>query len=153
MRRRRAGTNGNGFVDLNELCGKCAEDCVAAPCSPSATDVTYAVDFTPPSGQAPTAVTLIVGYRSGTLGIPANEATRRVRPPFVPQSFSATDLGYAVRVIMSTSAPLEGRVLNARLARCADAPMATSGDVVCFIEGCAGGAGPIAGCTCSVSLP
>ncbi len=146
-------TNGDGFVDLDELCSKCPEDCVAASCTTGPPDATYGIDFAPPSGQAPTAVTLLVGYRSGTLGLPPNELRQRVRPPFIPQSFSVTDLGYAVRVVMSTTAALQGRVLDARFASCAGAPAATPDDVVCFIEGCAGGAGPINGCACTVTVP
>ncbi len=146
-------TNDNGFVDLDELCGKCAEDCVAAPCTATGTDESYRVDFTPPPGQEVTGVTLLLGYRSGTLGLPANQVVQRVRPPFVPQSYSANDFGYAVRVVMSRTSSLQGHILNARFASCDGAPMAVPDDVVCFVEGCAGGAGPVRDCTCSVSRP
>ncbi|MGD9764531.1 MAG: hypothetical protein AB7V27_12510 [Candidatus Binatia bacterium] len=146
-------TNENGFVDLDELCSKCPADCESAPCTTTESDVTYGIDFVPPSGQEATAVTVLVAYRTGRLGLPANQVAQRVRPPFIPQSFSATDLGYAVRVVMSRSAALQGRILNARFATCGGAPIARPDDVACFIEGCAGNAGPIADCLCTVTGP
>ncbi len=150
-------TCGNGFLDPGETCESCPGDCVVQPCPSVTPTVSFAVDLIPPAGQQPTAATVLLGYDSGLVSIPGtgNELSvrQRVLPPApLPQSFSVNDLDYAVRVVLTRNTPL-GFLFTARFDRCQAAPAPTVADFGCAVEGCAGGAGPIEGCTCTVRVP
>ncbi len=150
---------GNGFLEAGEDCVSCPADCVVQSCSVAtpAPTVSFRVDLIPPPGQAPTGATVLMGYNSALVSIPgtgnAASVRQRVVPPApLPQSFSVNDLDYAVRVVITRNTTL-GHLFTARFDTCSGAPPALSADFGCIVEGCAGGAGPITGCTCTVSVP
>ncbi|MGE0519256.1 MAG: hypothetical protein AB7P78_09650 [Candidatus Binatia bacterium] len=152
-----AGSCGNGFLDAGETCESCAADCAVQSCSPGAPTVSFAVDLIPPSGQAPTGATVLLGYHSGLVSIPGSSndvsVRQRVLPPApLPQSFSVNDFDYAARVVITRNTTL-GHLFTAQFDRCQDAPAPMVADFGCTVEGCAGGAGPIDGCTCAVRVP
>ncbi len=152
-----SGSCGNGFLEPGETCANCPADCVVQPCASVTPTVSFAVDLIPPAGQQPTAATVLMGYNSGLVSIPgtANDLSvrQRVLPPApLPQSFSVNDLDYALRVVITRNTTL-GFLFTARFDRCQSAPAPTVADFGCTVEGCAGGAGPIEGCTCIVRVP
>jgi hypothetical protein len=115
------------------------------------------VDLVPPPGQEPTAATIFLAHHSGRLSIPGSgsdtSVRQRVRAPApLPQSFNVNDLDYGVRVVVTRSTPL-GTLFTATFDVCQGAPSPSLASVACTIEGCAAGAGPIQGCSCSVRSP
>lgn len=149
---------GNGLIEDDETCATCPTDCVIHECTPSGSQVTFAVNFAPPAGQDATSVTVLVGYRSDIVSIPgtgtASSVSARVKnkpPNSIP---GVNDLDYGLRVVLSRSAPIAaGRLFTVDFDTCGGAGAPTAADASCIVEGCATGFGPLDGCTCTVSGP
>lgn len=150
------GACGNGLLEVGETCEDCPSDCAVRPCSATATAFSVTADLNPPLGQAPTAATILLAYDSGRLSIPGSgsdaSVRQRVRPPApLPQSFAVNDLNYAVRVVITRSTPLA--VLFSASFDVCEGATGSLAYVACIVEGCAAGAGPVRGCSCSVRSP
>ncbi len=103
------------------------------------------------------AVTLLLAYRTDRLGLSEDGAeksvARRLKPTTAVQAASGRDLGYALRlVLVAGQGFVDGQVAEVTFDGCIGKPVATRADLSCVVEGCAGGAGPVNGCTCSVRI-
>ena len=151
-------TCGNRVLEVGETCASCPADCVVGPCnSPGAPTAVFRVDMVQPSGFQPTSATVLFAYNSTKLSIPGTGTATSVRqrvvaPAPVPQAFTPNDLEYAVQVQETRLTPL-GHLFTATFDRCAGAPAPTLADLSCTVTSCAQSGAPVAGCTCTVSLP
>ncbi|MFN8642879.1 MAG: hypothetical protein U0802_14965 [Candidatus Binatia bacterium] len=152
------GACGDGLLAADETCASCSADC-AVSTRKVTTRRRITVDLTPQEGyDAVGAVTLLIGYRKGVLSLPGEKAApaakARVTPRQATAQVFANDLGYALRVVVSSQAGLPaGPLLDLDLDVCAGAPVAQIGDLSCRVESCAHGGGKLRGCECRVSLP
>jgi hypothetical protein len=123
---------------------------------PAATRRRFAVELRPPLGQKPTAVTVLVGYRSDRLGIPGSGGETAVRArlqPLAPDTrLTPNDLGYALRVVaLSNQAFAPAPLFAVEFDTCRGAAAASAADLSCVVEGCASSGTPIRDCRCAVS--
>lgn len=153
-----AGTDdcGNLLLDPSETCASCPADCRPATCAPAGTR-RLAIDLTAPRGVTVSAVTLQLAYRTDRLTIPgegmAQPVAQRVTPLADVQSLSSNDLGYALRLALVRGQGLaDGALVEIAFDGCAGAAAPSAPDLRCTVEGCAGGAGPVNGCTCAVRV-
>jgi hypothetical protein len=148
---------GNGFIEPGETCASCAVDCTIGPCIATTTSVTFQVQFQAPLGASPNTATTLIGYRSNRVSIPGSGSVTSVRqrvtfPPPLPNVGSVNDLDYALRVVIGRNAGLSnGLLYSVRFDTCQGAPAVTAADFACTMEACAGGGGPISGCSCNVT--
>ena len=146
---------GNGVLQPGETCDTCPADCTVQPCDVAPPEVPYTVNFTPPSGESTTVVTVLIGYNSSVLNLPAGSAaTSRIRN-LPPNSLrQANNFGYAVEVeVMRSSGLPTGRLFTVNFDSCVGAPPPTMDDVSCILESCANSSGAVAGCTCTITGP
>lgn len=160
---------GNGFLEpgefydhpvngpVGDLAGsECPQDTQVLSCT-AAGLVTFAADLVPPPGAQPTSATILIGYRSDLMRLPAAAGTStitRVTWPN-PQPFvrGATDFDYAVRVVTVRSGPFDtdAPIFSVQFDTCAGQPQPDPAlDLGCIVEGCASAGGPVANCVCSV---
>lgn len=149
---------GDSLLEPGETCTSCPPDCMAGACQPTSQTYTFAIRLRAPAGQTATATTLLVPYRSTVISIPgsgsAPEVRRRVRAaPPLAQPFTVDDLDWAVRLSASRAAGLASPLATAQFDACAGAPPPTTDDLTCIVEACAGSAGPIDDCSCSIEGP
>jgi hypothetical protein len=144
---------GDGLLEEGETCAACVADCTPAPCTPGTALQRVRVDLTAPPESKLTAVTARLSYRSDVLHLPRDQGDAAVRKrlasALVPTALSASDQGYALRVVVVRNAGLEsGPLVEVEFDRCAGARLPTAADLSCVVEGCSGLAGPASGCTC-----
>ncbi|HVN87594.1 MAG TPA: hypothetical protein VMW17_22385 [Candidatus Binatia bacterium] len=149
---------GNGFLESGETCTSCAADCVVKACTATTPLRTFAVTFAAPAGQDVSGITVLVGYKSGTVSLPGkgNAATVSARIKNKPSNviFSAFDLDYALRTVLSRSTPIPlGLLYTIDFDSCTGATAPTAADFGCTVEGCANQFGDVSGCTCAVTQP
>ena len=149
---------GDGLLAKSETCESCPADCQPSTCkTKERRKVT--IDFTPQSGHDKVgAVTVLVGYRKGVLSLPGEKdapaVKARVKARDPKAQVFVNDLGYALRVVLSSSDGMPaGPLLDVDLDVCAGAPAAQAGDLSCRVESCAQGGGRLTACECNVSLP
>jgi len=121
--------------------------------------VSFAVQFDGPAGTTPLTSTVLLGYRSNRVSIPGTGGATTVRqrvtfPSPLPNTIGVNDLDYALRVVVGRTAGIaDGLLFTVKFDRCTGAPAVTVADFGCNVEACAGGGGPIVGCTCHVTVP
>jgi hypothetical protein len=149
---------GNGLIEPGETCDACPDDCVVLACSAGNPILTAEVDLQAPLGNSPSALAVLVGYRSNLFSLPGSSGAAGARVKNRPAGSSqlVNDLNYAVRVVMN--APAGGTLPNAQIFTidfdtCAGAPTPMSADLACTVESCGSSTGTIEGCTCSITLP
>jgi hypothetical protein len=147
---------GDHLLEAGETCTSCAADCRAVTCTPGETR-RIAVDLTVPSGLSASAVTVRLAYRTDRLAVPGEgreaAVAKALRPATTVQAASAHDLGYALRLVLVRGEGFaNGPLAEVTMQRCTGQPEPSAADLSCAVEGCAGGAGPIDGCTCSARL-
>lgn len=166
-----AGTNncGNGFLEpgefyndptygvVGDLSGQaCPLDAQILTCNAGGL-ATFAVDLVAPLGAQPTSATILVGYRSDRLRLPAARGAStiaRVTWPN-PQPFvrGATDYDYATRVVTVRTGPidLDVPIFSIQFDTCLGQPAPNASETLgCIVEGCASVGGPVDGCTCTI---
>jgi hypothetical protein len=161
---------GNGFLEPGEKFTdpangpvgdpngvECAPDATVHPCTVSGTAV-FQVHLDAPPGTSPSAITSLLGYRSNVVSLPGSGLAASVRQRFTPAmppfAFSTNDYNYATRVILAFSSAVgDGLLYTVNFDRCQGAAAPTASDFGCFVEGCGGSAGTIAGCACTVVSP
>jgi hypothetical protein len=119
---------------------------------------TFRIDLGVETERTPSAVTVLLGYRSSLVSLPGsgNAMTVRQRVRNTPSNaiVQVNDLDYALRVVLSRGSGIAvGRLFTVDFDSCQNAAAATIADFGCAIEGCGGGSGPIDGCSCSVTTP
>jgi hypothetical protein len=119
---------------------------------------TFRIDLAVDSERTPSAVTILLGYRSSLVSLPGsgNATTVRQRVKNTPSNaiVQVNDLDYALRVVLSRGSGIAvGRLFTVDFDSCTSAAAARIGDFGCTIEGCGGGSGPIEGCSCAVTTP
>jgi len=105
-----------------------------------------------------TGITVLVGYRSGTISLPgtgaASTVSARVKNKPANVIAAVNDLDYAMREVLSRSAVIPfGRLFTIDFDSCQGAAAPTAADFGCQVEGCANSFGNVDGCTCQVSIP
>ncbi len=163
------GTCGNGFLQpgefytdpvhgaLGDLSGvSCPLDAQVQPCT-AAGLVTFAVGLVPPLGAQPTSATILIGYRSDLLRLPAasgsSTITRVTWPSPLPFVRGATDFDYALRVVTVRTGPIDpdNPIFSVQFDTCDGQPVADPAmHLGCIVEGCASTGGPVSDCTCVV---
>jgi hypothetical protein len=146
---------GNGLIEQGESCEACAADCKVEACEAGSGASTFRVELAAPPGSQPSAVTLLLAYRSSVLGIPGKgsdpEVRQRIESDASPAVLIPNDLGHALRVVVAKGGGFGSTtVVRVRFDRCAGAREPALGDLACVVEGCSGAAGAIHGCTCAV---
>ncbi|HSP99118.1 MAG TPA: hypothetical protein VL049_17990 [Candidatus Dormibacteraeota bacterium] len=153
-----AASCGDGLLGKDETCDSCPADCQPSTCKVKGRRK-VTVDLAPQSGyETVGAVTVLLGYRKNVLSLPGEKnapaAKARVKPRHSTAQVFVNDLGYALRVVVSSQQGLPaGPLLDVDLDTCAGAPAAELGDLGCRVESCAQGGGNLYACACSVSLP
>ncbi|HVM97976.1 MAG TPA: DUF4215 domain-containing protein [Candidatus Acidoferrales bacterium] len=147
---------GNGVLQDGETCTSCAADCVVRSCTATTPVRSVEVDFTAPVGQSVTGITVLVGYRSGTISLPGSGSASSVgaRVKNKPSNVIAAvnDLDYALRVVLSRSTEIpQGRLFTVDFDSCQGATTPTASSFGCHVEGCANTFGNVSGCSCSVT--
>jgi hypothetical protein len=132
---------------------------VVGACTATATTLTFQITFQGPVGTSPITATTLLGYRSNRVSLPGTAQATTVRqrvtfPSPLPNSIGINDLDYAVRVVVGrTSGIGNGLLYSVKFDTCQGAAAVSAADFGCTVEGCAGGGGPITGCTCAVASP
>ena len=148
---------GNGVLAEGETCELCPHDCEILECeTPGEPTQTFTVDFSAPLVPAPAVVSILVGYRSDHVSLPASRTSTRVkgRPEGTSQLVSAQ--GYAVRVVLSAqtgSTIPGGQLFTIDFDSCGGADAVSAADFGCTVESCGSSTGPIADCHCTVTGP
>ena len=99
---------------------------------------------------------MFLAYRSDALSIPGSGLTVRPRVQSLVggATFFPNDRDYALRLILTSSSVFPSPSLaRVTFDVCAGAGAISASDLSCFVEGCAGPGGAIAGCSCSARLP
>ena len=149
---------GDGLLAGDETCESCPADCQPSTCKTKSRRGVV-VELAPQNGYDTVgAVTVLLSYRKGVLSLPGEKdapAVRaRVKARQKTAQFFVNDLGYALRVVVSSKDGLpKGPLLDVELDTCAGAPAAKPEDLSCRVESCAQGGGRLRSCSCSVSLP
>ncbi|HVM96124.1 MAG TPA: hypothetical protein VMT89_07030 [Candidatus Acidoferrales bacterium] len=149
---------GNGVLEDGETCATCAADCAIRSCTATTPVRTATINFTAPDGANVTGITVLVGYRSGTISLPGTGAASTVgaRVKNKPSNVIAAvnDLDYALRVVLSRSTTIPaGRLFTVDFDGCQGAVAPTAASFGCHVEQCANTFGNVQGCTCSVAFP
>lgn len=149
---------GNGVLENGETCTSCAADCVVHACTATTPLRTFAVTFSAPTGQDVSGITVLVGYKSGTVSLPgtgsASSVSSRIKNKPSNVIFSSFDLDYALRTVISRSTPIPpGRLYTVDFDSCTGATAPTAANFGCAVEGCANQFGDVSGCTCAVLAP
>ncbi|HUI24588.1 MAG TPA: hypothetical protein VL403_00785 [Candidatus Kryptonia bacterium] len=149
---------GNGFLESGETCTSCAADCVIHACTATTPLRTFGVNFAAPAQQSVSGLTLLIGYRSSIVSLPgtgsATSVAARVKNKPANAIFSAFDLDYALRTVLSRSSPFTpGRLFTIDFDSCSGATAPTAADFGCTIQGCANSFGDVDDCTCTVTAP
>jgi len=149
---------GNGFIENGETCTSCAADCTIHSCSATTPLRTFAVNFSAPTDQTVSGITVLVGYRSGVVSLPGSGGASSIGSRLKNKPSNAivafNDLDYALRVVISRSSPIApGRLFTVDFDSCTHATTPTASDFGCTVEGCANTFGSVSGCSCSVSMP
>src|ERR1700687_4163484 len=147
---------GNGFIENGETCKSCPADCTVRSCTATTPLRTFSVNITFPADQTVSGLTLLVGYKSGTVSLPGSGAATSVgsRLKNRPSNaiFAFNDLDYALRTVVSRSGGfISGRLYTIDFDSCNGAPAPTAANFGCTVEGCSNTFGSVTGCTCSVS--
>ncbi|HUI28292.1 MAG TPA: hypothetical protein VL403_19585, partial [Candidatus Kryptonia bacterium] len=162
---------GNGLLESGELCTMCVPDdqscchtcdvcpadCEVKSCSAAAPTHTVAVSFAAPTSQDVTGLTIVLGYRSDVVSLPGtgadSSASARVKNRPSNTIFSAFDLDYALRAVLSRSNAFKpGQIFTVDFDGCSGSAAPTVADFGCSVVGCANSFGDVDGCSCSVSL-
>ncbi|MBI1815670.1 MAG: hypothetical protein HYR72_11870 [Deltaproteobacteria bacterium] len=103
-------------------------------------------------------ITVLVGYRSGTVSLPgsgsASSVGSRVKNKPSNAISAVNDSDYALRVVLSRSAAIPpGRLFTIDFDSCQGAAALAVTDFGCTVEGCANVFGAVQGCTCTVGTP
>jgi hypothetical protein len=146
---------GNGVIEADESCETCPTDCRVPGCAASGEKVTFDVRLAVPFGEEVTSVTTLITYDGELMRSPGSgltpEAQKSIRNRPKGASTYANAFGTAVRVVQTKNDGLAAEeVYRLVLDRCKDARDATTADLTCTVEGCAGKFGLIDGCSCSV---
>ena len=149
---------GNGILEADETCASCAADCTVLSCTATTPIQTFRVDLEAPVGSAPSAISVLIGYRSNRVSLPGtgSGAASRVKGRPTGTSQLVNDLNYALRVTLQAQAGLSipnGKLFTVDFDSCQGAMAVTPADFGCAIDSCGSSFGPIDGCSCSVSLP
>lgn len=161
---------GNGQIDNGESCDdgntlnesgagpsdSCPADCSIATCAPNGTQ-SATVSFTAPVDL--TGMTLVVVYDDSKVSIPGSNGDAAVQAAVTSGSFSSTpnDTNYALRNVLLDpflGGVASGPAFQIQLTKCTGAPAPTAADFGCFVVDAADiNVAPVAGVTCSVSVP
>lgn len=146
---------GDHLLAADESCESCPADCQATACAATGRR-TVSVDLAPQSGyESVGAVSVLLAYRQNALGLPggADAALKsRVKARQADAQLFANDLGYALRVVVSSQAGLQaGPLFDVDFDTCAATPAAA--DLSCRVESCAQGGGRLNHCECAARLP
>jgi hypothetical protein len=148
---------GNGVLEAGEDCDICAVDCEILPCdTPGDPMQAFQVDFDIPLGQAPTVAAILVGYRSDRVSVPTSRTGSRITDRPADTSQLVSGQGYAVRVVLSAqsgSTIPAGHAFVVHFDSCSGADPVADADFGCTVQSCGSNAGPIDGCTCTVTGP
>jgi cysteine-rich repeat protein len=138
----------------------CPADAQVLSCTETEQEFAVQLDlgFPSPSIEPISAAVILLAYRSDQVILPGRGLEPLVRrgvlpPPPPPTVFTPLDFDYAVRVTIGRAPFQDSGFATATFHLCEGAPTPTLGDFACTVEGCAGSAGPIAGCGCSISIP
>jgi hypothetical protein len=148
---------GNGVIEAGETCATCAVDCTAHSCTATTPVRTVKVNLTIPPDETVSGLTLLVGYKSGTVSLPGTGAASTVgsRIKNKPSNiiFAFNDLDYALRTVLSRSAGFSsGQLYTIDFDSCQGAAAVTIENFGCTVEGCSNTFGTVTGCSCSVSF-
>lgn len=149
---------GNGVLENGETCDSCPADCVAQPCAASTPVRSVDVQLAVPSELEVSGVTILVGYRSDVVSLPGTGAAPSVASRVKNKPSNAigavNDLDYALRVVLSRSAPFApGRLFTIEFDSCDGATPPDANNFGCTVEGCSNTFGNLDGCTCTVTVP
>lgn len=138
----------------------CPADARVLPCTETEQEFAVQLDlvFPPPPAEPISAAVILLAYRSDQVILPGRGLEPLVRrgvlpPPPPPTVFTPLDFDYAVRVTIGRAPFQQSGFATATFHLCEGASTPTLADFACTVEGCAGNAGPIAGCGCSISIP
>jgi hypothetical protein len=148
---------GNGVIESGETCTSCASDCTVHACTATTPVRTVKVNVLLPSDQTVSGLTLLVGYKSGTISLPGSGAASsvgsRIKNKPANTIFAYNDLDYALRTVLSTSAAFNsGQLYTIDFDSCQGAAAPTLANFACTVEGCSNTFGTVTGCSCSVSF-
>lgn len=148
---------GDGLLDASESCDSCPADCRATACAAGATR-TVTIDLTTQAGVHKVgAVGILVAFRSTVLTMPGDRnepaVSARVKPRAPDSQVWVNDLGYALRIGVSSAAGLPaGPMVDIQLTSCDGAPEPSAADITCRVESCAYGGGRLRDCACAATL-
>lgn len=148
---------GNGVIEPGETCTTCPADCTVHACTATTPISTVRVNLAIPPDETVSGLTLLVGYKSGTVSLPGSGAASTVgsRIKNKPSNtiFAFNDLDYALRTVLSRSSGFSsGQLYTIDFDSCQGAAAVTIADFACTVEGCSNTFGTVIGCTCSVSF-
>ncbi len=148
---------GNGVIESGETCTTCPADCTVHTCTATTPIHTIKVNLTVPVDQTVSGLTLLVGYKSGTVSLPGSGAASTVgsRIKNKPSNtiFAFNDLDYALRTVLSRSSGFSpGQLYTVDFDSCQGAAAVTVDDFACTVEGCSNTFGTVTGCSCAVSF-
>jgi hypothetical protein len=148
---------GNGVIEAGETCATCAVDCTVHSCTATTPVRTVKVNLTIPPEETVSGLTLLVGYKSGTVSLPGSGAASTVgsRIKNKPSNiiFAINDLDYALRTVLSRSAGFSsGQLYTIDFDSCQGAAPPIAADFGCTVEGCSNTFGTVTGCSCSVTF-
>jgi hypothetical protein len=118
---------------------------------------TVKVNVLLPPDETVSGLTLLVGYKGGTVSLPGSGAASSVgsRIKNKPSNiiFAFNDLDYALRTVLSTSAGFNsGQLYTIDFDSCQGAAAPTLANFACTVEGCSNTFGTVTGCSCSVTF-
>lgn len=133
----------------------------AAPpvaCSAGAERQRVTLALQPPESQAVLSLVISLTYDPALLRLPAlgsgADVRKRLKATGGAAMLTPNNLGGALRIVAARSGELPlGPLVDVEFDRCAGARVPTAADLRCTVESCAGSGGPVAGCTCTASLP
>jgi hypothetical protein len=148
---------GNGVIEPGETCTACPADCTVHACTATTPIHTVKVNLAIPSDETVSGLTLVVGYKSGTVSLPGTGAAStvgsRIKNKPGNSIFAFNDLDYGLRTVLSRSAGFSsGQLYTVDFDSCQGAAAVTIGDFGCTVEGCSNTFGTVTDCSCSVSL-
>jgi cysteine-rich repeat protein len=144
---------GNGILEPGETCEACPADCQILACTAGTPTQQFRVDLDAPIGSSPTTVSVVVGYRSDRVNLPKTGAGSRVKNRPTGSSQLVNNLQYAVRVVLTGASLPNGQLFTIDFDSCTETDPVTPADFGCTVDSCGSSAGPISGCTCSVTTP
>jgi cysteine-rich repeat protein len=161
---------GDGFIEPPEMCNcpapptpappdcrSCPADCQILACpSPGMPTQQFRVDFSAPAGAVPANISVLIGYRSDHVSLPAVGLGPRFKNRAANTSDLFNNLSYAVRAVVSEAAGgvlPDGQLFTVDFDTCAGGALVGPSDFGCTVESCGSSFGPIDGCTCVVRMP